>query len=77
MTTSAAPVLWFSAPALTANLPNPAGQQFMSLFNDPSAWQVTAGATAGMVLSESFILLATDQQLSQIFAFLKVIAHLG
>lgn len=69
--TSLTPTLWFAPPDMTVNQASPAGQQFMSLFSDPGAWQVTAGASTGLVLSEAFILTATDQQLTQVFSFLS------
>jgi hypothetical protein len=71
MTSSTAPVLWFGAPSVAANSPNAAGQQFMTLFDNPSTWQVAAGQTYGFSLTESFILTATDAQLTEVFSYLK------
>ena len=68
---SAQPTIWF-APPTTTNGSNPAGQQFMDMFADPATWQITAGNCVGIVLTECFILNATDAQLTQIFDFLKV-----
>ncbi len=70
MTSSPAPTIWFSAPSAIGSS-NPAASQFMNLFSDPSAWQVTASRSVGFALDETFILQATAQQLSQVFAFLN------
>jgi len=69
--TSAAPALWFNPPEMATNQGSPAGAQFLSVFNDPEAWQVTANASVGMCLTEAFVLQATDQQLSQVLDYLK------
>jgi hypothetical protein len=71
MASSTAPTLWFAPPSATTNSASPAGTQFMSLFSDPSTWAVTASNCVGIVLTECFILKATDAQLTQIFDFLK------
>lgn len=71
MTTNSTPSLWFGAPDIAANDASPAGQQFMDLFGDPAAWQATAGASVGFVLTETFVLTATDQQLRQVLGFLS------
>jgi hypothetical protein len=71
MTSSTTPTLWSAPPSLAANSSNAAGAQFMTLFSDPAAWQVTASQSVGLVLSTSFILSATDAQLTEVFSFLN------
>jgi hypothetical protein len=71
MTSSTAPTIWFEAPSISTNSPNPAGAQFMDVFNSPSTWQVTASQSVGFVVSELFILTATDAQLSEVIGYLK------
>jgi hypothetical protein len=68
---SAAPTLWFNPPEMATNQASPAGAQFISMFNDPAAWPVTANAAVGMSLTEAFVLQASDQQLSQVLDYLK------
>src|ERR1700733_786523 len=70
MTSSATPTLWFGPPSYATGLANDAGSQFMDLFNDPAAWQVTAGQTTGVVLTEAFVATATNAQLTEVFSFL-------
>ena len=71
MTSSTAPTLWFAAPSVATNSPNAAGAQFMNVFSDPSSWQVTASQSVGFILTETFILTATDAQLTVVFNYLN------
>jgi len=70
MTTNSTTTIWFG-PSDVPGVGNPAGDEFMSVFNDPNAWQVTASQSVGFVLTEYFVDSATDQQLSQVLSFLK------
>ena len=65
------PTLWFAPPDLATDASNPAGDQFMDMFNDLASWQVTASQSVGISVSEAFILQATDVQLKELFSFLN------